>query len=335
MFSNTHFILAFLALGAACTPPDPASLTQKASDAWGPLAVVDGPPNGDFARMPGVLRLTDRCAMLELDTGDLVLLAWPVDESAWRPDTESVVYQRPSGGAVEVQNGTLAAIQLPTLAPSVGFGPEVTEEPSPSPSPAPTDPTQSPSPLPSLVGAPDAPIAPPDAAALRELAERYRLDDPPQDVEFERYISPEEYAAVMVPCLTEQGIPVRALPDGGVGFDDWPEEQWLLQAEAVYRCHVRFPTHPMFEEPLSDDQLRRLYSYLVDDLTPCLEDQGYATTAPPAVEVFIETYPVGNAWSPWPANDPRLHDEEEWYRLNVACPQSPSLEFLYGDAVSP
>lgn len=228
---------------------------------------------------------------------------------------------------------TLAVVQLPTIAPSMGFGPELTQEPSPSPSL--TDPTQEPSPLPSLADTSDPALAPPEAAALRELAERYMLDDPPEDAEFERYISPEEYAAVMVPCLTEQGIPARALPDGGVGYDDLPEEEWVRQREAVYRCSVRFPTHPMFEEPLSDDQLRRLYSYLVDDLTPCLEDEGYATTAPPTLEVFIETYPAGNAWSPWPANDPRLHDEEEWYRLNVACPQSPSLEYLYGDAVSP
>lgn len=232
------------------------------------------------------------------------------------------------------------AIAVVVLAIAVGAGIGALAERDRGLSGSPTvdqtnDPTQAPSPLPSLVGAPDGALPPPDAAALRELAERYMLDDPPQDAEFVRYISPEEYAAVMVPCLTEQGIPVRALPDGGVGYDDLPEEEWVRQREAGYRCHVRFPTHPMFEEPLSDDQLRRLYSYLVDDLTPCLEDEGYATTAPPAVEVFIETYPVGNAWSPWPANDPRLHAEEEWYRLNVACPQSPSIEYLYGDALSP
>jgi hypothetical protein len=229
---------------------------------------------------------------------------------------------------------TLAAIQLPTLAPSMGFGPEVTEEPSPSQHST-ADPTPEPSPSPSLTGAPERALSPPDAGVLRELAARFMLDDPPQDAQFERYISPEEYAAVMVPCLTEQGIPAHPLPDGGVGYGDWPEEQWLLQAEAAYRCNVRFPIDPMFEEPLNENQLRRLYSYLVDELTPCLEDEGYATTTPPTVDVFIGSYPTGHAWSPLPANDPGLHDEEEWYRLNVACPQSPSLKYLYGDAVTP
>lgn len=218
---------------------------------------------------------------------------------------------------------TLAATQLPSLAPSMGSGP---------------DPTQEHSPPPSLDEAPGQALAPPDEAALRELAERYMLDDPPQDVEFERYISPEEYAAVMVPCLTEQGIPARTLPDGGVGFDDIPEEQWLMQREAMYRCSVRFPTHPMFDEPLNEDQLRRLYDYLVGDLTPCLEDEGYAaTTPPPTVDVFIASYydSAAGPWSPWPVSDPRLQEMAEWDRLSVVCPQSPSLEFLYGDALSP
>jgi hypothetical protein len=104
-FFQRALALAFVALGAACTGPGPASPTQEASDALGPLAVKDGPPNGDFARMPGVLRLTDQCAMLELATGDLVLLAWPVNETAWQPETESVGFLRPSGAVVEARDG--------------------------------------------------------------------------------------------------------------------------------------------------------------------------------------------------------------------------------------
>jgi hypothetical protein len=172
---------------------------------------------------------------------------------------------------------------------------------------------------------------------MRQLAERYRLDDPPQDVAFERYISPEQYATVMVPCLTEQGIPVRALADGGIAFDDIPQEQALLQAEAMYRCDVRFPTHPLFAEPLDDEQLRRLYDYLVNDLTACLENEGYASSSPPTIETFIASYSDPNAevWTPFPVDDPQLQQPEEWDRLNEICPQAPPLEVLYGASVSP
>lgn len=177
----------------------------------------------------------------------------------------------------------------------------------------------------------------PDESASHEVASRYGLDDPPQDVEFERYISPEEYAATVVPCLTEQGIPATALPDGGIGFGDIPPEQALVQAEAMYRCEVRFPTHPMFLEPLDDDQLRRLYDYLAGDLTTCLEFEGYATLPPPTVEAFIASYRVPNvaSWSPWPVDDPRLLDITESGRLNQVCPQAPPYEVLYGGAVDP
>lgn len=178
-------------------------------------------------------------------------------------------------------------------------------------------------------------VTPPDEEALQELAALYMLDDPPQDVEFERYISPEEYAAVMVPCVTEQGIPVEALPDGGLSFGDIPPEQSVLQAEAMYRCEVRFPTHPMFLEPLDSQQLERLYDYFVGDLTACLHGEEYETPAPPSREAFVASYydPDAEPWSPWPVNDPRLEVVEEWHRLNQVCPQSPPLEVLYGDDV--
>lgn len=177
---------------------------------------------------------------------------------------------------------------------------------------------------------------PPNAEDLRELAARHRLENPPQDVVFERYISLDEYAEVLVPCLTEQGIPAHASADGGITFGDIPPEQALLQAEAIYRCEVRFPIHPMFSEPLNDEQLRRLYRYLTEDLRNCIEAEGYETTSPPSEEVFIESYydPGAVAWSPWPIDDPRLQDQAEWGRLSEVCPQSPPMELLYGDALA-
>lgn len=114
------FALAFVAFGAACTGPGPASPTREVIDPWGPLAVKDGPPNGDFARMPGVLRLTDQCAMLEA-ADRLVLLAWPVAETAWQPETETVIYRRPSGEVVEVRDGDAVVL---TGSGEVFSGPE-------------------------------------------------------------------------------------------------------------------------------------------------------------------------------------------------------------------
>jgi hypothetical protein len=175
-------------------------------------------------------------------------------------------------------------------------------------------------------------FAPPSVDDLRGLAARYGLDDPPTDVEFERYISPDEYAIVMVPCLNELGIPASTLPDGGVGFGDIPADQALAQKEAMYRCEVRYPTHPRFLEPLDDGQLRRLYAYFVDELVHCLEAEGYVVDPPPTMETFVASYsdPESEAWTPYPVGDPQLEDTDEWYRLNQICPQTPPLEDLYG-----
>lgn len=173
---------------------------------------------------------------------------------------------------------------------------------------------------------------PPSEEDLRVLAAANLLDDPPQDVEFERYIHPDEFAAVLVPCYTEQGVLAHALPDGGIGFEEVPPAQALSQREAIYRCDVRFPVHPFFQQRLTDEQLRRIYDYLAGELTACLEAEGYVTPPPPSVEAFVESYydPQAITWSPYPIGDPRLDQGTEWYRLNVVCPQGPSIEDLYG-----
>lgn len=168
--------------------------------------------------------------------------------------------------------------------------------------------------------------------AASRLARGMRLDDPPQDVEFERYVTPDEWASLTVTCLVDQGIPAVLLPDGGVGFGNIPPEQAQAQREAAYRCSVRFPFDPRYEQPLSNEQLQILYEYRTGELAECLKSEGYIVPDPPTVEVFIESHadPGAVVWHPYPEDDPRLHDMDEWYRINEVCPQNPPLDVLYG-----
>ena len=173
---------------------------------------------------------------------------------------------------------------------------------------------------------------PPDDARLEELARDLMLDDPPRDAQFERYVTPDEWAPVMVQCLNEQGIPADVSRDGGIEYGDVPMEQAQTQSEALYRCRVRFPTDPRYEQPLTPAQIRIVYDYQTGPLTDCLEREGYTVAPPPSAEAFISSYydPETEVWSAYPMDDPRLNDMDEWYRLNEVCPQLPPNEELFG-----
>ena len=93
-------LLVVVAVAPACVTPGGEDTT-----AWGPLAVVNQPPNGDFARTEGVVRLTDECAMLEVPNGDVLLLVWPADATTWQAESETILYRGFGGGVVEVGDG--------------------------------------------------------------------------------------------------------------------------------------------------------------------------------------------------------------------------------------
>ena len=112
---------------------------------------------------------------------------------------------------------------------------------------------------------------PPDDARLEELARDLMLDDPPRDAQFERYVTPDEWAPVMVKCLNEQGTPAEVSRDGGILFGDIPVEQAQTQSEALYRCRVRSPTDPRYEQPLTPAKIRIIYDYQTGPLKDCLE----------------------------------------------------------------
>ena len=93
-------LLVLLALAAACATPGGEDTAP-----WGPLAVVNQPPNGDFARTEGVMRLTGECAMLEVLNGDVLLLVWPADATTWQPESKTILSRGFGGEVVAVGDG--------------------------------------------------------------------------------------------------------------------------------------------------------------------------------------------------------------------------------------
>ena len=103
----TSLVIAPFLVGCA-RPSETPSASPPSS--WGPLAVVNEPANGDFARTEGTVRLEGDCAMLELNTGDLVLLVWSADQTTWLAERQTVRYRNVSGGGLEVADGDSVSI---------------------------------------------------------------------------------------------------------------------------------------------------------------------------------------------------------------------------------
>jgi hypothetical protein len=176
---------------------------------------------------------------------------------------------------------------------------------------------------------------PPDWEALYDdyvegLSQSFRDvngQPPPDDAEFVRFIDVHEFGAVIAACIAEQGFDVRETFDGGVSFGDVPTDQALALAEASYRCEVAYPVHPRFTLPLTEEQIRVTYDYLVDELVPCLTEHGFVPEAPPTWETYLSTQSTETAWRPYDAVD--APTPTEWLEINEACPQNPSIADLY------
>jgi hypothetical protein len=166
---------------------------------------------------------------------------------------------------------------------------------------------------------------------LAGLAARFEADHgrpPPDDATFIRFIDANDYGRVHAECVREHGFDASETFDGGVIFGDVAQDQALALAEAHYRCEAAYPVHPRhFSTVPTDEDLRRAYDYLVDELMPCLIAEGYEVGPPPTWEVFRDS-PLEGRWHPYHFFDPQ--SEAEWQRVNETCPQSLSMRDFFG-----
>lgn len=146
-------------------------------------------------------------------------------------------------------------------------------------------------------------------------------------VERVRIVSPMEWAQTIAECVTDKGFSAKATPDGGVAFDGVPNDQGQALDLANYECSVMYPMDPRYSTPLTDQQIDYLYEYYVYDLTPCLENEGFAVAESPSRQSFRDTYGTQDMWSPYTDVGDGL-SESAWYHIQELCPQTP--EYLFG-----
>ena len=145
------------------------------------------------------------------------------------------------------------------------------------------------------------------------------------DVTFIRYVQQNEWATIQADCMNAMGfLNVSETPDGGLASGTVPEAQAEAYQVASYVCDAEYPLDPKYSIPLTDDRIGVLYDYYVDELTPCLEKEGYSVTPAPSESTFISSYRSGG-WTPYAdINTSFAGTQEEWYRINKVCPQWPA-----------
>jgi hypothetical protein len=162
---------------------------------------------------------------------------------------------------------------------------------------------------------------------LREEFELITGELPPNDVEFVRFIDVDDYGRVHAECVRGQGFEAEESWDGGVSYGRVPPEQSLASHTAIYRCHIAYPVHPRYFLPRTEEQVRVVYDYFVDELVPCLAELGYEVSPAPSWEAFLADEGSQGQWFPYLDVDPPSDQEER--EVNEACPQNPPLEALF------
>ncbi len=130
----------------------------------------------------------------------------------------------------------------------------------------------------------------------------------------------QDSTTALVACMQDRGWDARYdESDGSMVVQDVPEEQqdqYLLDSEDC-QAETGFGADPA---DLTDEQLEELYAHEVAT-AQCLRDEGVDVPEPSSEQAFKDAYASGSAFSAYAA----VGDvpQEEWDRLNSACPQLP------------
>ena len=137
-------------------------------------------------------------------------------------------------------------------------------------------------------------------------------DAPRPDVDFVRYVAPDDTADTYAACMTDAGFPdydPYATANDNVG-----------QTRALFVCISEYPLEPRYYNLLTTGQLEFLYDYYQEAVVPCLTGAGVEVGTVPTREQFSKPLQGGGAylWDPWQG----LGDlgQQEFLSLSLRCP---------------
>jgi len=156
----------------------------------------------------------------------------------------------------------------------------------------------------------------------RALADLHREfpDAVVPEVETIRFVALNEWPESNASCLREEGFSAEAGFDGvATSAPPGQEEPFAI---ANYACALKYPINPRENIELNDDQVRYIYDYATQVMTPCLNAEGYDVPPAPSRETFIATYGQEGFWEPY-GLVAQATGGKEWENINRKCPQRP------------
>lgn len=136
--------------------------------------------------------------------------------------------------------------------------------------------------------------------ALKErvLRENHLTEQELGDVRLVRVMPTTEWARAQVECVKQAGFKAR-VSQGGIAYEDTPQEQARALDIASGRCELQYPIDPRATRPLPKKRARMQYQHLVTSVKPCVEQKFHVRVEPPPTEeVWLATYYAGSKTSP-------------------------------------
>jgi hypothetical protein len=137
-------------------------------------------------------------------------------------------------------------------------------------------------------------------------------DAPRPDVDFVRYVDPDDTAGTYAECMIDAGFPdydPYATANDDVG-----------QTLALFVCISEYPLEPRYYNLFTTRQLEFLYDYYQEAVIPCLTGAGVDVGEIPTREQFTKPLQGGGAylWSPWQGASEL--GQQEFLSISLRCP---------------
>ena len=143
-------------------------------------------------------------------------------------------------------------------------------------------------------------------------------------VETIRFVALSEWPESNASCLREEGYDAEAGIDGVATAAPPDQEEPFAIATYACACALKYPINPRENIELNEDQIRYIYDYATQIMTPCLKAEGYDVPPTPSRESFIATYLGGSPWNYYGLIAQATTSQDEWEYINRKCPQGPS-----------